>query len=306
MKNRVLVTGATGFIGSCLTHRLVNTNYDIHIIKRETSNIWRIKDILNRVTVHNVDLTDKKNLEKIVKAIKPDIILHLANAGVYGGWHLPERQLIETNFLGTVNLINACNNIKYKCFINTGSSSEYGLKKDSMKETDICEPINIYGITKCAATLYCQAKARREKLPIVTLRLFSPYGYYDEPTRLVPSVIKSCLLGENPKVSSPRFVRDFIFIEDVIDAYLKTTPQMGGEIFNIGYGQQHTVGEVVNTIVKLTGNKVRPEWGSSSMRPSEPTMWQANITKAKNFLNWRPQYTLKEGLEKTVKWYETR
>jgi nucleoside-diphosphate-sugar epimerase len=174
-----------------------------------------------------------------------------------------------------------------------------------MLETDLLEPVNYYGITKAAATLFCQVKARDEGLPIVTLRLFSPYGYYEEPTRLVPSVIRSCLLDENPKVSLPKSVRDFIFIEDVIDAYMKTIEMSNasGQIFNIGYGKQHSVEYVVNKIIELIGNKVKPKWGSIPKRLNEATFWQANISKSKDTLKWVPNYSIDEGLKKTVEWF---
>jgi len=301
----ILITGATGFVGSCLMHNFINGNREVHIIKRKQSNIWRIKDILNRALIHNVDIIDSVNLEKLIKNIKPDIIFHTAT---YGGYPSQKdiNKIIQANIIGTVNLVNACSKVGFDIFVNTGSSSEYGLKFKPMLETDLLEPVNDYGVAKAAATLFCQAKAKSEKLPIATLRLFSPYGYYEEPTRLVPSVIRSCLLGENPKVSLPNSVRDFIFIEDVIDAYMNVieTPDIGGQIFNVGYGQQYAVGDVVNKIIKFTGNKVKPEWGSIPKRPNEATIWQANIFKSKDILNWEPRYSIDEGLKKTVKWFE--
>jgi nucleoside-diphosphate-sugar epimerase len=301
----VLVTGATGFVGSCLTHGLVNEDCDIHIIKREQSNTWRIKDILSRVVAHNVDLIDGSSLEKLIRNIKPEIIFHTAT---YGGYPFQKNvnKVIQTNIVGTVNLVNACSKAGFNIFVNTGSSSEYGLKSKPMGETDLLEPNNNYGVAKASATLFCQAKARSEGLPIVTLRLFSPYGYYEEATRLVPSVIISCLTGKNPKVSSPEPVRDFVFIEDVLGAYIKVAnvPSIGGEIFNIGYGRQHSVGEVVNKIIESTERKASPEWGGISKRTSEPTIWQADISKAKDILKWEPRYNLEQGLNKTVKWFE--
>jgi nucleoside-diphosphate-sugar epimerase len=301
----VLITGATGFVGSCLTHKLVNVNYDIHIIKREQSDIWCIKDILNRVESHNVDLVDRNGLEKLVKNIRPEIIFHTAT---YGGYPFQRDvdTIIQTNIIGTVNLVNACSKNGFDIFVNTGSSSEYGIKSKPMSEEDLLEPINSYGVSKGAETLFCQAKAKSERLPIVTLRLFSPYGYYEELTRLIPSVIKSCLLGENPQVSSLNSVRDFIFIENVLDAYMRVieVSDIDGEIFNIGYGKQHSVGEVVDKIVRLTGNKVKPVWGSVPKRSNEPTIWQADISKAKDILKWEPKHNLDEGLSKTIKWFE--
>ena len=301
----ILITGATGFIGSCLMHKFINGNREVHIIKREQSNIWRIKDNLSHALIHNIDIIDYVNIEKLIEDIKPDIIFHTAT---YGGYPFQKdvNKIIQSNIIGTVNLVKACSKVGFDVFVNTGSSSEYGLKSKPMIETDLLEPVNDYGAAKAAATLFCQAKAKSEMLPIATLRLFSPYGYYEEPTRLIPSVIRSCLLGENPKVSSSNSVRDFVFIEDVIDAYMKIieTPDIGGQIFNIGYGQQCTVGNVVNKIIKFTGNKVKPEWGSIPKRPNEAIIWQANIFKSRDILDWEPIYNIDEGLKITVKWFE--
>jgi nucleoside-diphosphate-sugar epimerase len=285
-------------------HNFINGNREVHIIKREQSNIWRIKDILNRALIHNVDIIDNVNLEKLIKDIKPDIVFHTAT---YGGYPFQKdiEKIIQVNIIGTENLVNACSKVGFDIFVNTGSSSEYGLTSKPMLETDLLEPVNDYGAAKAAATLFCQAKAKSEGLPIVTLRLFSPYGYYEELTRLVPSAIRSCLLNESPKVSSPNSVRDFIFIEDVIDAYMKIIEMLdvSGQIFNIGYGQQHSVDYVVNKIIELIGNKVKPKWGIIPKRLNETTFWQANISKSKDILKWEPKYSIDEGLKKTIEWF---
>ena len=301
---KILITGSTGFIGANLVRFFLKIGVEVYILTRTTSNKWRIKDILKDVNEYCVDLLDYEKLESIILDIAPEIIFHIA---IYGGYPFQKdiKKIIESNFIGTVNLVNACKKADFELFVNTGSSSEYGIKSKSMTEEDILEPVNDYGVSKAAATLYCQAVARREKIPIVTLRLFSPYGYYEEPTRLIPSVVISCLKARNPEVSSPNSVRDFIFIEDVIDAYMKVTKtsDIGGKIFNIGYAKQHSVGEVVNKIVELTGNKVRPEWGTVPKRAIGPNIWKADITKAKDVLKWVPKYSLERGLAKTVKWF---
>jgi len=301
---KVLITGSTGFIGTNLVRRFLKIGAEIHILTRTTSNKWRIKDVLKYVNEYCVDLLDYEKLEPIILDIKPEMIFHTAT---YGGYPFQKDvdKIIQANFIGTVNLVNACKKADFELFANTGSSSEYGVKSKPMTEEDILEPANDYGVSKAAATLYCQAVARREKIPIVTLRLFSPYGYYEEPTRLIPSVVISCLKGINPEVSSSNSVRDFIFIEDVIDAYMKIAEasDINGEIFNIGYGKQHSVGEVVSKIVELTGNYIRPKWGSVSPRANEPNIWQADIAKAKDVLRWEPKYSLEKGLTNTVKWF---
>ncbi len=302
---KILITGATGFIGACLAHRLAERGAELHLIVRPQSNLWRIKDILDKACLHNINLRNKDEVESVVTKLKPKIIYHCAT---YGGYHFQKdtNKIFETNIIGTINLLNICSKVGFDCFVNTGSSSEYGIKNEPMKELDVLEPANDYGVAKASSTLFCQSVVRRYQLPIVSLRLFSPYGYYEEHTRLIPSVIMACLRGENPKLSSPETARDFVFIADVIDAYMKVvgTSDISGEIFNIGYGEQHSVGEVVGKIVELTGNKVRPEWESVPKRANEPNVWQADITKAKNVLKWVPKYSLDEGLSKTIKWFE--
>lgn len=302
---KILITGATGFIGANLVRYFISKGEDVSIFTRKTSNKWRIKNVLKNVTEYEVDLANIDRLDEILSKIKPDIIFHTA---IYGGYPFQTntKKIFETIFWGTINLVSACKKIDFELFVNTGSSSEYGIKNQPMKENDILEPVTDYGIAKSAATLYCQKVVKVEGYPIVTLRLFSPYGYYEDTARLIPAVIIASLQQKNPNVTSPDSVRDFIFIEDVIDAYIKAVEnkdKIGSEVFNIGYGKQYTVGEVVNKIIKLTGDKVKPQWGSVSNPRTEPTMWQADISKAKKILNWQPKYNLTQGLEKTINWF---
>ena len=306
---KILITGATGFVGANLLRKLIDSKNDIHVIIRSTSNLWRINDIIDKVNAHVCDLTNRESVEKLVLKIKPQIIFHLA---VYGGYQFQKEssKIINTNLIGTINLLDACCKIGFECFINTGSSSEYGLKDKPMSENDLLEPINDYGIAKAAATLYCQAIGRRENLPIFTLRLFSPYGYYEGPTRLIPYLIISCLKNKELKIFTPDAVRDFIFIEDLIKAYFMIVENkegvLPGDIFNIGSGDQYTVKEIFEIIKKLTKYTKKPKWGKMENDNKEIKnlkMWIANISKSKIFLNWSPEYSIENGLEETIKWY---
>lgn len=302
---RILITGSTGFIGANLCHFLVNLGIRPSAILRKESDVWRVKDILNKLSLYYADLVNKNKVEEIVKEIKPQIIFH---AAVYGSYspEQEENKIVQTNIMGTINLVYACAKVGFDIFVNTGSSSEYGMKNKPIKEIDPLEPNTIYGISKASSTLFCRMKAKTEDLPIVTLRLFSPYGYYEEVSRLIPSVIISRFKGKRPRVFSRTSVRDFIFIEDVIDAYIKTVEnkdRIAGEIFNVGYGKQYSVEEVTNKMIELTGNKVKPEWDSVLSSRIEPKMWQADISKAKNLLDWQPQYNLEDGLKKNIEWF---
>ncbi len=268
---KVFITGATGFIGSNLTRRSLERGAEVFINIRNTSDTWRIRDILNEVNPIPVDITEYEKLKDSLKEIQPDVIFHTA---AYGGSadQKNTEKIIETNIIGTVNLIRSCRDINVNLFVNTGTSSEYGMKNSAIKESDLLEPVTEYGVSKASATLFCQTSAVTQNLPIVTLRLFSPYGPYEQKTRLIPSVILAALQKTNPRITSRQFVRDFIFIEDVLDAYeaVIDVKNASGKIFNIGSGQQHSVGEVVDTVIDLLGNEVTYEVGIPQRWKNEP------------------------------------
>jgi nucleoside-diphosphate-sugar epimerase len=301
----IFITGATGFVGSNLVRRSLRNGADVYINIRTTSDTWRIRDLLKDVSVVHADLSEYEKLNDSLKKIKPDIIFHTA---VYGGNSAQKDtvKIIESNISGTVNLLRCCQNGGLHLFVNTGSSSEYGIKNTAMKESDILKPVTDYGVSKAAATLFCQKTALTENLPVVTLRLFSPFGPYEQKSRLVPSVILAALQKQNPHIASRDFVRDFIYIDDVLDAYeaalnLKSPK---GQTYNIGSGTQHTVGTVTDTIIGFLGNEVTCVTGLPRAWENEPTFWQADIQRASSELAWVPKYTLEQGLNKTIDWFK--
>ena len=154
MVETVLITGATGFIGACLARKISKT-HNVHIILRKDSDTWRIKDIINDLSLHYADLTDGPAVKKIVEAVKPNTIYHLAAYGTYSSQQ-DCSQIIQSNIIGTLNLLKASEHIGFSIFINTGTSSEYGTKNQPMKETDITEPNTCYGVSKVSQTLLCQ------------------------------------------------------------------------------------------------------------------------------------------------------
>ena len=220
-KKRIfLITGSSGFIGSVLLRRLLKQKENVHIILRKQSNTWRIDDLLKKVVIHNSDLTNLDELKSLINESKPNVIYHLAANGAYS-YQKDADQIIHTNILGTWNLLQACNTVKYELFVNTGSSSEYGFKKFAMRETDILEPASYYAVTKCAQTLLCSHIARQEKRPIVTIRPFAVYGPYEEPKRFVPTLMNALFSNKKMNLVSPTTARDFVYVDDIVDAYLK-------------------------------------------------------------------------------------
>ncbi len=303
---KVLITGGAGFIASNFVRKFLKLGYKIYIIEKKGSNFWQLEDIKNKIKINYIDLKNFPKLESFIIKTKPQIILHFAAYGTYPRKQQDVKMMIDTNLLGTINLVNALRKIRFECFINTGSSSEYGIKNKPMREADLLKPNNLYGVTKAAATMYCQYMAKQYDLPIVSSRLFAVYGYFENRERLVPTIISSCLKNEKLKLSSPSSVRDFIFIEDIINAYLKiieNIQRIKGEVLNLGTGKQIDIAQVVSLIKKITNSRIKPEYNQIKPAQTEPKNWGADISKIKRLLNWQPQYSLEEGLKKDIRWF---
>lgn len=302
----ILVTGGAGFIGANLIRHLIDDQHiQIHLLVENATDLWRLDGIIHKLVIHTIDLTSYNQIRQLVHAIKPSIIYHLAS---FGG--MPHQQnpktIYDVNFYGTMNLLSSCKEIGFECFINTGSSSEYGIKNEIMHENLVLEPVSDYGVAKAAATQYCLKEALGYALPIYTVRPFAVYGDYEMPTRLIPTVITSALQGKPIGLSAGHYVRDFIYIKDMIAMYMAITQQKPRShyIFNAGTGTQTRISDVVSCVSKLLRKSLCPQWAASIPRPWEPKTWQADITLARTVLNWQPAYNLEQGLAQTIAWLE--
>jgi nucleoside-diphosphate-sugar epimerase len=304
---RVMITGATGFVGACLAWRLAELGAEVHATLREQVNTWRLDGLHGRIVEHRLDLRNAELSAQVLRRVQPNIVFHCAAHGSYPFQH-DARAIFESNAIGTVNLLAALGEIDFECLVHTGSSSEYGLKGRPMAETDLLEPLGAYAVSKAASTLFCQSVARISGQPLVTLRLFSVYGFYEEPSRLIPYAIDCCLRGRDPILSAGTQVRDFVFIEDVVDACLIAgiTRPVPAEIVNVGSGVECTIREVVEAIVELSGSRVTPRWGALPVRPLEPRTWVADTSKAKRLFGWSAKRSLREGLAQTIAWQRKR
>ena len=302
---KYLVTGGAGFIGSHVVRRLVKELHcPIHIFAAEQESLWRLKGLEDFIIVHRVDLCAHEKVAQLIAVIKPTTIFHLASFGAMPDQR-DQKMILDVNFLGTLNLLNACKLVGFDCFINTGSSSEYGIKQGAMHEDDILEPVSDYAVAKAAATQFCLKEALVNKLPIYTVRPFSVYGPYEMKTRLIPTVLLSALDHRPMQLSSPHCVRDFVYVDDVVALYMMVAQQkpIANYIFNAGSGIQSRVCDVVITVQSIAGIPCLVEWGKHQQRPWEPEHWVASIRRAQDVLGWKPEYTLSQGLAASLTWF---
>lgn len=304
MKGKIaLVTGAGGFIGANLTRRLIKEKFTVHIFVRNKHSIKRLSDIKNKLSIHFTDMSNQKKLTTLIEKISPNYIFHLATFENYRD-ETKIDEMIQNNILSTKNLLIASLNTPYTCFVNTGSSSEYGSKKVPMKEDHLLAPLSIYAVTKATSTLLSKTLSEQYNKPIITYRLFSVYGPYESENRFIPTVIKSFIKDVPIKLTSGKVNRDFIYIDDVVEAYMQVTKIKikNGEIFNIGSGKQYSNQEIVKTLEKITNKKIKIEKNSFEKRLWDTPYWVADIKKSKKSLKWSAKTTLTQGLTKTLKW----
>lgn len=305
-QKKVLVTGAGGFIGANLVRHLIKQQYQVHIIWKKTTNMWRLKNILPHLILHNISLNSKSQLTKTLQVINPYAIFHLAAHGAYS-FQTNVEEMVKINIQGTLNLLYASKDIDYEIFVNTGSSSEYGFKKKPMRETDLIEPNSFYSATKASGTYLCQVFANEFNKPIATLRPFSVYGPYEDPKRFIPTIIRKLIYNQPIRITPGKQKRDFIFINDVIQAYMKTLQKgmkLKGKICNVGTGKEYSNDEIVNILFRISGKEVPVEKGAYPARSWDSSHWVSDTSHAKEILDWQSKYTVDIGLAKTYKWLQ--
>jgi UDP-glucose 4-epimerase len=303
---RSLLTGGSGFVGANLARRLLDRGDDVHLLLRPGYRRWRIAAILPDIHIHEIDMFDGSSLNHLVDALRPDCIFHLAVHGAY-----PSQQnldsMVFTNIIGTMNLVRAALATGFEVFVNTGSSSEYGLKDHPPSETEYLDPNSFYAVTKATATHFCRFTAREQKVRIPTLRLYSAYGPFEEPSRLIPQMVVRGFAGKLPPLVDPNVARDYVHVDDVVSAYLAVaedrTGSDPGAVYNVGTGVQTTLAEVVATARKLLTIEAEPRWGTMKPRDWDTSTWVADSGRIRAELAWLPGYDFESGLRATIEWF---
>lgn len=308
---KVLVTGSNGFIGSAIVKKLIELGNEVNVFIRKTSDRSRLKNVLNEINIIETDIVYDDRISNYIKRINPDIIYHLAGFGVYSYFNNDEKiikEMIESNIQGTSNLLIAAQKTNCKLFINTGSCYEYGSSEIPFDEGSFLQPTSVYGSTKAATTLITNSFFRSTHLPVVTVRPFTVYGPEEDRRRFISSVILKCLQNENPKLIKNTIVRDFVYIEDVVDGYIRIAEQhvkVLGEIINISTGYATSLLDAAKMIIRLTKANVQIDIGGYPMHSNEVEFLVGNPKKAERIISWKANHSLEEGLIKTINWIKS-
>lgn len=304
MPRIALVTGAAGFVGANLVRRLMADGHLVHAAVRPGADAWRLEGV-PEVQRLELDLGDEEAVTGAVGRLRPEWAFHLAAHGAYS-WQTDVAEMARVNVAGTIALVEACAQGDCAAFVHAGTSSEYGYRDHAPSEEEAPQPNSPYAVTKAAGTLYCAHAARSGHLAATTLRIYSAYGPWEEPGRLMPSLVALAQRGALPPLVGSATARDFIHVDDVVEAFVLAADALGrgaiGPILNVGSGTQTRLGELVALARRLFAIDVEPQWGTASARPWDTDVWVADARRIRRELGWAPQHALKAGLRGFGEW----
>ena len=290
MKKKILITGASGFLGTNLISRLSREKkLEIYgLIKKKTNKILIKKNV--KYICSDITKTKKKidiNFEYVINL-----------AGNIN--HKDKVETLNAHYKGVKNLLKIINYKRNKLFIQIGSSLEYGQKKSPQKENFTCRPISYYGKAKLLATKYIQKKMKK----YLILRPYQIYGPHQKNNRLIPIIIDGCLKNKSFACTEGKQYRDFLYIDDFSELILKIlkTKKNKNGIYNVGFGSPIQVKSMINFIKKKI-KKGKPLFGKIKMRKEEMKYAYPDIRKVKKNYKWKPKVNISAGLKKTIAYY---
>jgi len=310
----VLVTGCTGLLGSWLTRALVDRGANVIGLVRDwvpESELMR-SGTIKRINVIHGDARDQRTLERTIAEYEVDTVFHLAAQTIVGIANQDPVGTFESNIQGTWSLLEACRRSStVRQIVAASSDKAYGTHdRLPYKEDAPLQGRHPYDVSKSCADLLIRSYADTYQLPACITRCGNLYGGGDlNWNRLIPGTIRSVARGERPLIRSDgSYIRDYLYVEDGVLAYLTLAENLAarrelkGEAFNFSNELQLTVLDMVRHILRLMGKpEVEPDLLGEAKHEIQHQYLDAG--KAREVLSWKPQFTLDEGLERTIKWY---
>lgn len=309
---RVLLTGATGFIGAHLTSRLVDEGAHVSVLVRQAVADGRLSSLEGRISAHRGDVTDPFAVRAALAASRAEVVFHLAaDTGarrVELGWDGVARAL-RVNLDGTLTVLRAVQEASHDVavFVRAGGLEEYGAGPIPYREEQREAPISPYSASQVAATHFCQALQPVTAATIVTLRPALVYGPGQSDDFFIPSLIRSCLANVPFEMTSGEQGRDLLYVDDVVDAFVRAASrlELRGQVVNVGGGVEYAMRDVARMIVRLSGTTAPLYVGAKPARVGDIAHLVADASVARERLGWRARVGLEEGLQRTITWYRS-
>ena len=299
----ILVTGVNGFIGASLFRTLVDARPDVCGVARRIKH-WRLESLQNP-QVALCDITDVEAVRDLVSAIKPKTTFHLAAYGAYPSQRTVPN-IFNVNVTGAANLVETLGADRSRTLITAGSSSEYGSNSAGPSEDGDLRPNSFYSISKGTVSQMLRTAVSNGSLRGANLRIYSAYGPLETTSRLVPVAVREALRGRYPPFADSSVSRDFVYIDDVVRAFLlaaiKVSEGRASGDFNIGTGVRTTLEDFASALQSQFAIAKPALFGSMENRDWDLNNWFSEPKKARELLGWSSTMTLNEGLQLTADW----
>jgi NAD dependent epimerase/dehydratase len=308
---KILVTGATGFIGSRLVERLVGLGADVrafvHYNSRSDYGLLELlaKDVLEAVEITPGDLKDGEAVRRSVK--DREIVFHLGALTAIPYSYRNPYDMVQTNVSGTANVLNAALEYGTSRIVHTSTSETYGTAQ--YQPIDELHPHvgqTPYSASKIGADKLAESYYLSFDMPVATIRPFNTYGPGQSARAVIPTIISQALAGDTIRIGSTDPKRDFNYVDDTVAGFLAVAGSDSalGEVINIGSGRTVSIAHVIEEVSRILGKEFEIVTDPARIRPekSEVGLLLADTSKAERLLGWKPEVPLEEGLRRTVEW----
>lgn len=295
---RVLLTGASGFVGAAVLRHMVAEGRSVAILQRTTSDLRRIGDLLDRVTIIGGDVTRIEDARAPIAGFRPDCIAHLAWQGVKGADRNSPVQLANVPAALALHALAA--DIGCTRVVGMGSQAEYGPQAGRIVEDAPTRPTTLYGAAKLATGILLERTAAVDGRSFAWLRLFSSYGPGDDPSWMIPYLVDCLLAGERPSLTAAEQVWDYIHVDDVAAAVVAMVDADASGIFNLGSGAARPLREIVTLIRDAIDPSLPLGFGEVPYRPDQVMHLEADTSALRNATGWAPAIDLRAGLRGVV------
>jgi nucleoside-diphosphate-sugar epimerase len=298
---KLLITGASGFIGSAFVGAALAAGHDVAVLGRDPD-AWRLRPYVGCFVHRRAALGDAEAVMRILSETAPEIVVHLAWAGVAGS---DRNAPVQIDNIGcSAGLLLAAANAGARHFVSTGSQAEYGPETGIISPAVDPHPTTLYGEAKLATYRLLRRLALDRGMRLSWLRVFSTYGPGDHPYWMIPTLINALLRGERPALTKGEQRWDFLHVADAARALLLVAEsEVASGVFNLGSGSAPPLRDTILAIRDAIDPALPLGFGELAYRSDQVMHLEADISRLYDELGWRPGIPLAEGLLETVRWY---